>query len=285
MENWYSNRRIEYELSQLPGRYHFFIGERSRKEHDFYCADACVLGDPSFPENGSSIDGIPFETRGLYMYYGAGIKNLLAELFNTPISAKLEYLTIGITHNNAKDYADYSEISKLLSGRKFPNLKHFEYGIDELIVNESCIYGNLGDITEVLKNMPNLETLSLYGNFRLTEPVPLIRLKTLFIQMDDPATHINGGKITNDTLQHLLKSTLPSLTYIDADLSFNDKLYEYTLPDEFLNGQSAPALKTLELFGNFMAGAKLKISQSHFLAQSVDVEDHTHEPEGSPPTP
>jgi hypothetical protein len=254
------------EVFRIPSQHRFFTGT-GRSSPSYICDDACVFGLGTSPDR--PLNFIPPETKGLYFYYGAGIKNLLEEILKLDLVNNLEYLVIGITHNNAKDYADYSEISKILSGTYFPKLKFFEYGIDELIANEHCIYGNLYDITAILGNMPNLEKLYLFGNFELTKPVTLPQLTDMEVLMDDWNLHINGGKITNDTLQHLLTSEFESLRLLSLYLDFNDENYEYTIPQTFLTGRHTPKLELFELKGKFEIGTKLQITASAFLKSQL----------------
>ncbi len=263
----FTSKKLQQELTHYPHNDRFFTGDGSRRQ-DYFCANACVIGF-GMDADAAPLDDIPPQTKGLYLYYGAGIKSLLAEILHTPVAANLEYLTIGITHHHSDDYADYSAISKLLSNVHLPKLKRLEYGIDEPIANTPCIYGNLGDITSALKNMPNLEELFLYGNFSLTEPIDLPQLITLETLQNDIGTNINGGKISNHTLQHLLTSKFESLRLLSVNLLFNDNLHEYSLPEAFLKGESTPGLKSLELCGKFVAGTTLQISRSPFFSRFV----------------
>lgn len=262
------------EILQIPLQQRFFTGSDRLSPSDI-CDDACVFGLGA--SRGRPLNFIPPETKGLYFYYGSGIKNLLKEILKLDLVTNLEYLVIGITHNNAKDYADYSEISRILSDTYFPKLRFFEYGIDKLIANEHCIYGNLSDITSVLENMPALEKLYLFGNFKLTKPVTLSRLIDLEVLMDDWALHINGGKITNDTLQYLLTSEFGSLRLFSLSIDLDDEKYEYTIPQTFLTGQHTPKLEVFELEGNFKTGTQKQIFESVFLkdhlTRSFDMSD------------
>jgi hypothetical protein len=252
--------KLKRQISQIPVNQRFFTGEGERLLN-YYCNNACVFGYGTYP-NVAPLNFIPKETKGLYFYYGSGIKDLLEEILKLDMIKDLEYLAIGITHNHADDYADYSEISKLLSTTYFPKLKFLEYGVDELVANEPCIYGNLGNITGVLSNMPQLEKLYLYGNFQLTAPLSLPFLTHFEVCMDDYNLHINGGKITNHTLQHIFLSKLESLVLMSLDLTFNDEDYNYTIPDEFLSGINTPNLELLELMGKFNSGTGLQINES-----------------------
>lgn len=257
------NSRLLEEINQTPSNQRFFTGKGPRLR-DFYCNDACVFGYGTYDDM-LPLDNIPPETKGLYFYYGAGIKDLLQEILKLPIIQNLEYLTIGITHNNAQDYADYTAISAILSSVHFPNLKFFEYGIDELIVNEGRIYGNLGDITNVLTNTPRLEKIYLFGNFELTKPLILPHLTDLEVLLNDFQLNINGGKISNATLNNILSSKFETLRLLALDLDFNDTEFDYELPDVFLNGESTPAIKYIDLEGKFKAGTRSKIRNSTFL--------------------
>jgi len=261
------NSSLQNEILRIPPEQRFFTGKGARLL-DYYCNDACVFGYGTY-SNVAPLSFIPPETKGLYFYYGAGIKDLLEEILKLDLVNNLECMAIGITHNNANDYADYSEISKLLSNSHFPKLRFFEYGVDELIANEHCIYGNLGNITDVLGNMPGLEKLYLYGNFELTKPLDLPQLADLEVLMDDYVLHINGGKISNETLQKILSSDLESIQILSLYMDFNDQNYDYSIPETFLSGQHMSKLKMFELQGKFKTGTKTTISKSEFLNNST----------------
>jgi hypothetical protein len=272
------NPKLQAALLHYPPEQRFFSGEGLRLLN-YFCDNALVLGYGTYAGT-TSPDFIPQNTKGFYSYYGSGIKNLLAEVLKTDIAANLECLVIGITIHHTNNYSDYSEISRLLSQVHFPKLKHFEYGIDEMVVNTASNHGNIGDVTGALQNMPNLEELYLYGNFRLSQPVHLPQLMKLETLQNDRQTNINGGKITNDTVQLLLTSKFSSLRLLSMNVSFNDDLYEYSLPEAFLNGESTPDLKVLQLYGQFKEGTKLQMSKSDFLRRRVGIDEAIDEPEG-----
>jgi hypothetical protein len=273
-----ANPKLLAEIELIPPNQRFFTGKGARLL-DYYCEDACVFGYGTYA-NTQALNNIPNETKGLYLYYGAYIKELLQEILKLAVVNNLEYLAIGVTHNNAQHYADYTEISKILSNTYLPNLRFFEYGVDELIANESCIYGNLGNISDVLCNMPKLEKLYLYGNFELTKSINLPHLTDLEVLMNDWGSDVNVCKITNSTLHYLLSSSFEALHLMSLYLDFNDDDYDYSIPDSFLNGQYTPNLKRLELNGKFVFGTKIQISNSAFLDEQTNVDiESIEEPE------
>lgn len=75
-------------------------------------------------------------------------------------------------------------------------------------------WGNLGDITSMLQQMPNLEELHLYGNFSLSAPLLLERLKTLSVSTDSLYYNI-PQQVSNTTMQYLLGSQLGHLTTLE----------------------------------------------------------------------
>jgi hypothetical protein len=261
--------KLQKEIASIPINQRFYTGVGMRLL-DYYCENACVFGYGTY-DNTIAIHDIPDETKGLYFYYGAGIKDLLQEILKLPIIKNLECLAIGITHNNTKDYADYSEISRLLSNTYLPKLRFFEYGVDELTVNDHRIFGNLGNITEVLQNMPRLEKLYLHGNFQLTKSLNLPHLTDLETVMNDFSLNINSGKITNTTLQLLLSSKFEALRLMSLYLDINDTSYDYSISEDFLSGRYTPTLKILELEGKFKAGTRLAIENSAFLQKQTKV--------------
>lgn len=259
----FKNNKLNREIEKIPQNKRF-IKKNEDSFDGLFCKDSCVFG-MSTSVDFEVLNHIPKQTKGLYFYYGTAAKDLLEEMTKLEVIQNIEYLTIGFTHGNDMQISDYSEISKILARTHFPKLKSFEYGIDELTANEHCVYGNLGDITGILENMPMLEKLYLYGNFELLKSLHFNTLTDIEVVMDDFVLNINGGRISNPTIHHLLSSQFEELRLLALNLDFNDEIFEYSLPSIFLTGQNAQKLEHFEISGNFVKGTKEEISKSELL--------------------
>ncbi|NWL03840.1 hypothetical protein DM790_23735 [Flavobacterium collinsii] len=172
------------------------------------------------------------------------------------IHENLEHLTIGFEHSNSEyGYKDYSKISSLLSTAKFPKLKTFEYGTDFLIVNEEQYYPHLGDLTQVLNNMPLLEELDVSGSFQLQSKVDLKNIKNLYIM--DYYTEITNGTISKDTINFLTDSNLENLEIFELSLGAQND-YVYQLNSKIFL-KNIDKLKLLAIDGKFEKGTKDKL--------------------------
>ncbi|MCJ8313254.1 MAG: hypothetical protein MJK11_09825, partial [Pseudomonadales bacterium] len=72
-------------------------------------------------------------------------------------------------NKNMNENIEYSEVINILSKASFPNLKKLRIGVTELFCNSGGLNGSVGDVTDLLKKMPNLEILEIGGHFELTE--------------------------------------------------------------------------------------------------------------------
>jgi len=220
----------------------------------------CFFGVPKDKFFGwTPLKKLPKFVSGFNFYLGSDCLELLIAFSKSDYIDELEVLRIGNSSFNYGRVDNYSELVKTLEKKNFPNLKVFELGIWELFCNAHCSYGKLGDITKLLKNMPNLEYLRLGGNFELSSPIEIDKLTELTVNLDDDVTGINGGYITNETLSNLLNSNFPELKKAWIDLECENNDYGYSLPDVFLSGEKIPKLKKLEITGGFKRGEKSKL--------------------------
>jgi len=266
--------KLQEEILKMPPEQRFYTGDGGALR-GLFGENACVFGAGTY-SNIEVLQSIPEDTKKLYLYYGSAGRDLLESILQLEIIKNLEWLVIGITRFYSGYHTDYTQISSLLAGARFPKLKLFEYGVDQLLANEHCLYGNLGNVTQILNNMPNLEKLYLYGNFELAEPINLPHLTDLEVLIDDWVTHINGGKITNNTLQNLLSSKFESLRLLSLYLDFDDQNYDYSIPELFLTGSNTPALKVIEINGKFKSGTKIRFNSASFFKNSdikLQIED------------
>lgn len=258
----WNNTKIKEILNKYPKENRYF----KKNEPDFadFKDNSCVFGMPILNDPLESIEDLPKTTKGLYFYYGASIQELLEEIIRLGFNETLEHLTIGFQHGNyGVNYSDYSEISNILSNTNFPKLETFEYGIDYLLVNEDMYYGNLGNLTGALSNMPNLKTLELCGIFELDKRINLKNLKHLTIS-HYWVTDEKIGFVSNDTLQFFLDS---DFKYLEELIISLEKRYDnqfkcaYLFPDTFFDFKKISKLKYVDIEGNFLPGTKQKIEK------------------------
>lgn len=245
-----------------------------------FVSHSCVFGLP-VEHKFRVINEIPTTTKALYFYFGSRVTDLLEAVLDTGIAGQIEHLTVGYASVNSLDINnyDYSNALKILEKHSFPKLKSFELGNDFLLANSHCFYGKLGDITRILHNMPLLETLELYGNFKLGEPLSFKCLQHLEVLMDDWATRVNGGKISEMTISNLLSSKFDTLKFLYLDLDFNDNEFTYTIPNSFLHASGDIKLEHLEIAGKFIKGTRNTIISSKFRNIEKLLINEIEEPE------
>lgn len=217
-------------------------------------------------------------------YLGSEGQSLIEAFVKSPYTATVEKLSIGDSSDSTRRYGmiDYRKIVEILSNAEYPNLKTLELGVWELLCNAHCLYGRLGDITVILENMPNLEELNLYGSFELNYPIKLKNLQQLHIILDDDMTGINGGYITQETLDNLLNSYFPVLNIVSLNLEMEEpQIYpfegyrdthsnnmDYSFTDLFLSGQTWPNLQNLFLLGGYLEGEIDKLKLCPFVKRN-----------------
>lgn len=232
----------------------------------------CYFGVPQHDYFGwTRLDGVPEGTNRFFFYLGGDAVELLTAFSASNYTTTVEYLTVGGSSFNHGGGFDYSKIVSALAKSHYPNLKHLALGVWELFSNSHCVYGTLGDITDLLHRMPNLEHLTLGGSFQLTDTFEFGQLRELTVNLDDYVTGINGGFITNETLGNLLNSNFPCLEEIWMDLECNENDYEYRIPDAFLSGRTAPKVNVCEFNGGFAAGEKTKLETSRLASRAKTV--------------
>lgn len=218
--------------------------------------NSCIFGIAHQNDPLPFIDSIPSNIKGFYSYFAEGNYDLLKNLIDNGINETLEHLVLGFEHGNGKyGYKNYSEISKLLSTSKFPKLKFFEYGIDFLLANEEQYEPHLGNLTNVLNNMPNIEKLDICGSFELDNKVSLKNLKEIFIT--DSFTEAINGITSAKTFDHFMNSDFEKLEDFQIALDIND-IFEYKFKEEILLN-NINNLKFVAIDGKFEKGTKERL--------------------------
>ncbi|MEN9908551.1 MAG: hypothetical protein RLZZ540_1700 [Bacteroidota bacterium] len=218
--------------------------------------NSCIFGMAHHNDPLPFIDSIPSNITGFYSYFAEGSYDILKNLIENKINENLEHLTLGFEHSNAKyGYKDYSKISELLSTVKFPKLKSFQYGIDYLLVNEEQYDPHLGNLTNVLNNMPSIEKLDLCGSFELVNKISLKNIKEIFIT--DYDTESTNGIISGQTLDFLMNSDFESLENFQIALEANNNFVYHFKEDILL--KNIDKLKWVAIDGKFQKGTKEKL--------------------------
>lgn len=223
----------------------------------------CFFGVPQSDFFGwASLHEIPATCHGFHFYLGGTPLDLITAFSKSTFPEQIELLVIGDSSYAAGMSLDYSNLVRALQNVKFPNLKELQLGVWELFSNEHCMYGKVGDVTNILMNTPKLRKLGLYGQFELSAPISCKDLKELTIELEDSITGFGGGFVSNKTFSNLLDSAFPSLEQIVINLSCEDDTYGYRFNEHFLSGINIPSIKRLEIAGGFAEGEKEKLQSS-----------------------
>lgn len=249
----------------------------------------------------TEVSKIEVPPEGFQFYLGSNHPNVFRAYVNSSFPKKVTDLFIG---NSTEDYStlgssfsdqnDYSQITEIISKGSYPELKAFSYETSKLFCNGNGLNGSVGDITELLKKMPNLESLEIGGFFTLSEPIILPKLKVLTVITIAIESLPLAKEPTETTFKNLFESDFPLLKEIEMDVdgenSFERKT-NYSFPTKFLDGLSTPSLESLELRGLFKKGENqrlrnsevwkgchrtpCKIEEAYFLAIDVHYEGDT----------
>lgn len=209
---------------------------------------------------------------GFQFYIGSSHLDVFTAYVNSSFPSKACSLFVGgstdcyrpqnsIESNNV----DYSPITEILSQGFYPKLKIFRFGITELFCNGAGLNGAVGDITELLIKMPNLERLEIGGSFTLTRPVRLPKLRQLDIHIVDTCEVSVSREPSEDTFTNLFTSELPALNELTIDFNCDgnfERKTHYSFPDEFLHAVPIPNLNYLELSGLFKEGEVERLKES-----------------------
>ncbi len=173
--------------------------------------------------------------------------DLIAAFARDPISQQIEELTVGTSHDYAQRRLggfDFRLAIAALS-RPMPALRKLSFGDMLQLFNGGQYYGQLGDIGLIFANCPNLEDLSLFGQFELGEPVTHSVLKSIYAAAD--SIGVSGGPVSHETVDRLLLSMFPVLETLTLELEEEDLQAPYRLPEGFETSNGMPRLRHLHL--------------------------------------
>ena len=229
----------------------------------------CFFGVPQSTRYGlTTLSHIPEETIGMSFYLGGEPEGLISSFSSSGYPQKIEQLAIGNSTHEIGSHQDYRGLINLLKNTEFPNLKQLELGVWELFHNAHCLYGNLGDVSSILRHSPKVEDIGLYGYFEITEKNNFSFLKNIMVTLEDYATASNGGFINQSSLSNLLESEFPLLEEMYIDLTCQEDQYGYKFPQKFLDGMNVPMLKKLEIAGGFLSDEKERLLGSPIYNRS-----------------
>ena len=231
----------------------------------------CFFGTPADKFYGwETLTILPPEVNGFNFYLGSECTDLIEAYINSHYPEITERLMIGNSSFGLGKGRNYADLVEIMAGGNFPNLKHFELGVWTLFHNAHCLYGKLGDVTELLQKMPALTKLELCGAFKLAKSPVFPMLEDFTVTLDDYVTGVSGGDISQSTFHYLINSDLPAVEEIFFDLECADGEVAYQFTDKFLSGEGLPVLKIIEITGRFSAGEKEKLLKSP-LGQRPDL--------------
>ncbi len=209
---------------------------------------------------------------GFQFYLGTSHLNVFTAYVNSSFPSKVRDLFVGSStecyspaNTSTSETLDYSPVSEILSKGFYPDLKVFRFGITELFCNGEGLNGTIGNITELLQKMPNLERLELGGGFTLNNPIHLPKLKEIVINVVDACEIPVSNEPTQETFTNLFKSAFPALNELSIDFNcFGDfeRKTNYSFPAEFLDAESMPNLNSIEVSGLFEKGEVKRLTES-----------------------
>ena len=194
---------------------------------------------------------------------------LLEILVCSLYSQTIEELYVGILNVSHGNY-DYEKSVEILSKAFFPNLKRCSIGsYDELYNGGMNFTGKLGDVTSLVKKMPNIEELELCGHFEFIEKIKFSHLKKLTLWSDSDTSCLSDkpNDISQETLDNFLLSDLPKLNYLEL---FVDDDSTFQFPKAFLEAKTVPKLELMDIEGGFLVGEEEKLLSSA-LADSYNM--------------
>ncbi|HIP30897.1 MAG TPA: hypothetical protein EYG83_08855 [Sulfurospirillum arcachonense] len=212
-------------------------------------------------EDGNKLGYFAFEVsekEALFLFGGCAIAHELLEVFvNSSYVKTIEWLDIGIFNESHGSY-DYEESVKILEKCCFPQLKYFSIGSYNEMYNGGMNFtGKLGDVTELLEQMPNLEELELDGWFELKKPLEFLELKELYILSESDSSGWFSDFMPNDisqqTLDNFLSSNFPELVRLELGLSEDSN---FTFNRELIGAKRVPKLERLDISEGFKVGDK-----------------------------
>ena len=257
-------------LINIPEEYRCFqVAPESRGMREGYM----VLGVKQSDHYGwESVSILPERAIGIKFYLGASHLDLFEAYGKSSFPAQAEELFIGYSTEGYKnpDYEfecqyDYSSIVKALSSTKFPKLRRLSLGVSELFCNAHGTAGAIGDITELLENMPNLEMLHIGGYFELNNPICLPKLESLEVEVVGEWEVSVTRPITEETQRNLFLSEFPKLKKFWAELDFYQTLESgiaYAFPEPFLMRENMPSLDRVEFQGFYKLGETKRLEES-----------------------
>jgi hypothetical protein len=197
--------------------------------------------------------------KSCFFCLGSSGLDLLTEFSKSDLAQKVEFLVVGNSLGEIGNGKDLSEIVKVMSESEFPKLKVLYLGDWDVYSHLDYVYGNLGDITNLLKRMPLLQKLKLGGYFELKERLNLPLLRDIQVKVD----YAGGNEtLSISTYNNLFLSYFPNLEelYYELGAEFTTDIYEFC--DDFLTGEKTPKLNKLEICGTFKSGEKQRIQGS-----------------------
>lgn len=228
----------------------------------------CIFGmnASGFCQHSAPITTMPVHVDEARFMDSANGEQLLAAFTRTIYARQVSSLYIGGSSELRSVNLDYRGVVKVLAGAQLPNLRTLILGEWDLFCNESCAFGQLGDLAPMLENLPSLEKLELYGDIELSRIVHLPRLQSLSIDVGANNAYESKQPLSQQSLEYLLQLS-PALKTLELGLSYDFAAIPYHFPSGFLEGRYTPLLRKLELDADMSDAAHVSISTSTLLAK------------------
>lgn len=223
-----------------------------------HCCDlrgAFLIGLPPGDDTREAVKSVPKDGTRFGFLAAPQQGELIATFLGSEEASRVTCLNLGTSHHYAEQMRrtagatgvyDLSDVTDLFKGRHLPALRSLSLGDMFMLFNGHALYCRVGDITPIFEAAPNLEILDICGAFTLSRPVSHAQLQEFSADIDDIAG--TAGSISQDTLNHLLASDLPSATSLSV-LMEEDPDHGYRLPLGLTHLQTMPQLKALALEG------------------------------------
>ena len=229
-------------------------------------AGGCFFGVPSDKLYGRKpLTKLPSHSTGFHFYLGSDQPVIFDSYLASNHPQTTTSLHVGDSCYEFGIGLEYAQMTESLLQCSFPKLRKLSLGVWELFSNSHCFYGDVGRIDGLGTFMPELRELAIYGKYQLQSPLSIPKLEILHVVIDDPATGINGGPPSVNTVANLLSSAFPNLRELYIDLEIDDDNLRYSIPDTLLADNVFPRLKKFQLVGNFRKGEKERLLNSPLL--------------------
>lgn len=222
------------------------------------CCDlrgAFLIGLPPGDDTREAVKSVPKDGTRFGFLAAPQQRELIEVFLGSEEASRVTCMNLGTSHHYAEQMRrtagatrvyDLTDVTALFKGRHLPALRSLSLGDMFMLFNGHALYCRIGDITPIFEAAANLEILDICGAFTLTRPIFHAHLQEFSADIDDIAG--TAGSISQETLDHLLASDLPSATSLSV-LMEEDPDHSYRLSENLTQLSGMPRLKALVLEG------------------------------------